>query len=126
MVSTRQRAIAEQNQKKRHGVPIRVHMLGEFENQLRTADISVSSNMGDGDMGGGAYVNCARYRSFIVTSKSRISAACRERSSLLLRLSLRSSNRRDKRSSTPDAGVDVPALAATSRKLGSTGLIDLS
>ncbi len=109
-----------------HGVPvIRVQMF-KFKIQPRTADISVSCNIGAGDKGGGAGATWARYRLLIVTSKSRISVACRARSSLLLLLSLKPSNRRDRRSSTPDVGVGEPAFAVTSRKLGSTGVFDWS
>lgn len=72
-------------------------------------------------MRGGTDVNRVRYRSLIVTSRSRINAACRARLSLLLPLSSKRSSRYDSRSSTPDVGVAVTALAVTSRKLGSTG-----
>lgn len=91
--------------------------------QLRTGDISAShasGNIGDGDRRGGTDVTLARYLSLIVTSRSRISSACRARLSLLS-LSFKQSSRCDRRSSTPVAGVGVPALAVTSRKLGSTG-----
>lgn len=92
--------------------------------QLRTGDISAShasGDIGDDDGRGGTDVNRARYLLLIVTSRSRISAACRARLSSLLPLSFKQSSRCDRRSSTPDVGVGVPALAVTSRKLGSTG-----